>query len=129
MALAESLVSLQRAVLLASRALSGQVASARPATAAVHHALQTATTALSADVAHSGSLLARHAYWKRASAQHLKLGAQLGARGYSVAHATAAASAEPGLIVTDKAIQVRRIPGKALVLHAIRFLSYDEWIR
>ena len=103
---AQSLVSLQRAVLLASRALSGQVGSARPAAAAVQQALQAATTAMSADIDHSSSLCARHAQWLHVPLRDARRGWQLGARAYSVAQATVAAPSEAGLIVTDKAIQV-----------------------
>jgi alkylation response protein AidB-like acyl-CoA dehydrogenase len=104
---AESLVSLQRAVLLASRALSGHSAGARPAAAAVHQALRAAAAALSADGDDSGSLFAKHADWRGVPPErHYKRGWQLGARGYSAAPATASAPVEAGLIVTDKAIQV-----------------------
>ncbi len=100
---AESLASLQRAALVAARVLGGQAISARPAIATVHHALRTAYTALSADADHRGSL-ARHLSWRLPQQQ--QSGSWGASRGFSAAHAAAAAPAETGLIVTEKAVQV-----------------------
>ena len=100
---AESLASLQRAAGVAARVLGGQAISARPAVATVHHALRTACTALSADADHSGSL-ARHP--RRRPLPQQQPGSWGASRGFSAAHAAAAAPAESGLVVTEKAVQV-----------------------
>ena len=101
---AESLASLHRAATLAARVLGGQAIGARPAAAAVHHALRTACTALSVHMNRpSGPVKYGHRW---APQQQQQPGSWAATRGFSAVHAAAAAPAETGLIVTEKAVQV-----------------------
>ena len=100
---AEALASLQRAALLASR-LGGQAIAAKPAVTTVHHALRTACTVLSISADHGGKL-ARQPLWHLPHQQQ-QHDWRAASRGFSAAHAAAAAQTEPELVVTEKAVQV-----------------------